>query len=117
MVLGDLTTQHHVLVSSFDPRKHEGACELLFTQRWLRLRGQNTVDEHQRVAVAVVALLVKAEKQTEKKTDTESIRTPDDNLWMAFITTAGFFIFIQRLKCSWTINREETEPDFPISVY
>lgn len=62
VILGNLTAQHHVLGSSFDPRQDERLRELVFAQASLGLRGQHTVDERQRVAVAVVRFLIKAGK-------------------------------------------------------
>ncbi len=100
VVLGNLMAQHHVLVSSFDPRKHEGACEFIFTQRWLRLHGQNTVDEHQRVAVAVVAFLIKAEKTKSRLIQKQPLDV----------------IVIQRLQCR-PGRLIKNRPDFLMFVF
>lgn len=61
MVLGNLLTQHGVLGCPFDTRQNESLRELIFAERSFGLHGQHAVYKHQRVAVAVVVLLIKAE--------------------------------------------------------
>ena len=60
MVLGNLPTQHAVLGCPFDTRQNESLCELVLAEGSFGLGGQDAVDEHQSVGVAVVVLLVEA---------------------------------------------------------
>lgn len=63
VILGNLLTEHGVLGCPFDVRENKSLCELVFAERSLGLHGQHTVYKHQRVAVAVVVLLVKTGKK------------------------------------------------------